>query len=107
MTNPTPLTEEELRFEPDWKWMTDLLRTYDIKKKGIHSDKDGLDLEAALYKEIGRRYVPRPKIDFVRKPDGHNTSKQYEDAKRIHADAIEAMDSVGFGLTLDAKRPLS
>jgi hypothetical protein len=88
---------------PDWQWLTDILSDFDITEKRTmrKNAHDFTSLEAKLYTEIQRKYLPRKKpeyIDLV--PRGH-TSEEYEDSIRIHADQIKTMHAMGYGLMLD------
>lgn len=108
MPNPTTPTADagdadKHRRVPDWQWLSDTLDQFDItgKRTMRKNARDFTSLEATLYTEIQRRYTPRNKPHYVNMPGGGRTSKEYEQAKRIHADQIETMHKMGYGLMLD------
>jgi hypothetical protein len=100
-----PLTPEDeaLRRVPDWQWLTELLSEFDItEKRNMRKNAhDFTSLEARLYREIQNRYRQRKKPDYIVTATGGRSSKQYEDAMRIHADQIKTMHDMGYGLMLD------
>lgn len=93
----------EHRRIPDWEWLSDILDNFDITEKRTmrKNAQDFTSLEACLYTELQRRYTPRKKPQRFIQPDDTHTSKEYEDAKRIHAEQIETMRQMGYGLMLD------
>lgn len=99
--NNTALSDEHKRI-PDWGWLTETLNDFDITEKRTmrKNARDFTSLEAHLYTEIQKRYTPREKPHRI-VSDGHTTSKELEDAKRIHPKQIELMDKMGYGLMLD------
>jgi hypothetical protein len=88
---------------PDWQWLTDILERFDIVEKYTmrKNAKDFTSLEANLYTEIQRRYTPRKSPHILTPSHGTRTSKELEEAKRIHAEPTETMHRMGYGLMLD------
>ena len=95
--------KEEQRREPDWQWLEELLSEYNIteKRTGTTPKRDFTGIEARLYREIQKRYRQRKKPDYIKTPTANRSSKQYEDAKRIHGEQVKTMDAMGYGLMLD------
>ncbi len=93
----------EHRRVPDWQWLTDILADFDITEKRTmrKNAHDFTSLEAHLYTGIEKRYTPRKKPHYVDLPTGGHTSEEYQQAKRIHAEQIETMHKMGYGLMLD------
>lgn len=100
---PNQYEDKEVRRVTDWQWLTELLSDFDItEKRTMRKNTRGFtSLEARLYRCIQNLYKPRKKANYIVTANGGRTSKQYEDAKRIHANQINTMHEMGYGLMLD------